>query len=424
MAKESKSKKWLSWMAILLLSQLIFQLSVLPDTLYLRLVSRVINAGTLVVLAIFAFDAIAKNRIRKASPWVVVPSALVFVGYLINVSRSLSPETLGYVSVLTPWLAVLSVPFMKSFNLERCWSLFYRFMLLTSVVSLVEYGAVFFGLLRTTPVETSYGDFEKGIFTIFFVTNGDLYHRLYGIFPEPGSFAMLLLPAVAYALVYSKRWATGIFLGCIFLTGSLGGYASLVVLVTTYLYWRSGKMSVQLISAAGFALTVMYFFGDFFSKTYESRGMSRITRVDNVFNFYDQFWEVMVQSPFGVPLVGTSLTALHDTNAMYLGSDFGPYTAFVLGGFLALIGYSTVFLASAFMVVKYFTGKYPDKTMACVFISLPALQLFVFQRQTIFDMALFAFLFASPIMIGLKNYSFEPATGRSATQQLSPVRVG
>lgn len=393
------SKISVSGTSVLLLLVLVFQSSVLPDTLGLKSTGRALNAIILAAFAVLALAALFHAKIRKSSLYVVIPSGLVLVGYSINALRSVTTETLGFAGALLPWLAVISVPFMKSFDLARSWLFFFRFMLICALVSLVEYAAVFAGALTPTLIETTRGDFAKGVVTIFHVLeDGSVYDRMYGVFAEPGTFAMLLMPAIAYALVFSKRLALVVFLSCLFLTRSLGGFASLVVLLTMFVYWRTRRLSAQLLLSSSFVLTVAYFFGNFFLAAYESHNLSSTVREENVFLFYENFWHILWEYPFGIPLVGTSLTSLQG-NVLYLGSNFAPYTAFVIGGVVALVGYSAVLLVSLIATVRYFAKNNPSEIMACAFISLPALQLFVFQRQTIFDLALFAFLFVSPIMM-------------------------
>jgi hypothetical protein len=388
------SVSWL-WLFVL-----VFQVSVLPDSLLPQGAGRVANAFVLLALLAMVLIAGTKKIPKKIAWFVVLPLSLVLGGYSVNILRNLSRETLGYIGMSLPWLAALSIPFMKSYSLQDSWKLFYRFTLVFAVVACVEYYAVFSGILATTPINNTRGEFEVGFFTIFLrLADGTPYDRMFGVFPEPGTLGMLHLPAIAYALVFGQWWALVPLLGCMYLSRSLGGWASLVIMAAMFVYWRVRSFAGRAVLLSLLVAGVSYFFLGYFVTTYQQKDASATVREENVLVFIRNLPDTLVRYPLGAPLAGRSLSALQETDQKYLGSNFAPYTALILGGIPAFVGYCAIFLVALFASAKYFVQRRDsNKLLACAFLSLPAMLLFVFQRATIFDTPVFAFLFAAPVM--------------------------
>lgn len=391
----------------LLLIVLVFQLTVLPDTLGITAIARVFNAIALVWLFFAGVNALLGGRAGRPgkAPRVYLVSVLmVIVGISVNISRSLSPESLGAAGALLAWLATIAVPFMKGYDIERSWKLFYRFMLWGSAVSLMEYAAVFSGLLTPTAIATDRGVFLKGIFSIFFgLDDGTVHYRMYGLFAEPGTYAMYLLPAIAYAWLHGKRWPVALFLGCLYLTDSLGGIVGLLVLAATYLFWRARKRPVSLIVAFILSAAVLYSVSGSLRDQYQEKGASADVRDDNVTLFEDNFVSIVTANPFGLPLNGKSLTELHNVNADYIGSNFEIYTVFVKGGILACVGYTIFFVWIILNDGRRLLSREQDPHRTAALICLPAMLLFIFQRDTVLSSAVFGFLFAHPLLAGGKS---------------------
>ncbi|MBA3656427.1 MAG: hypothetical protein H0W69_03640 [Gemmatimonadaceae bacterium] len=383
----------------LMLASLVFQTTVLPDTLDIHSISRVANLVIMVVFFALSLRVFLRGRMRKLPLFYFAPIALILVAYSINILRSLSVETIGYVAGLLPWLAGLSVPFLKSYSLDDSWKLFFRFMVFFSVIALIEFAALFAGQLAPSLIVTDRGEFVKGYMTLFHgLEDGTVYYKMYGVFPEPGTFAMLLLPAFAYALVYWKPWAMALFGVCLYFTNSLGGEFSLVILLALYAYRkaRGGIAGPLILSALGTA--AVYFLFPLFAATYAMKGDSAAVREANVSMFKQGFLTVLQQHPFGFPLSGSSFSALQDVSTGYLGSNFEPYTVFVTGGVLAFLMYCIYFIWVSSRSIRYLLGPDRDQLYTCAFLSLPPLLIFVWQRNTLLTSTLFAFLFAMPVV--------------------------
>jgi hypothetical protein len=390
----------------LMLIVLVFQTTVLPDTLGMKSLARVFNAFELFVFLLGALLALASGRVSRAPRFFVVSVLLALVGCTINILRNLTPESLGATASLLPWIAALSVPFMRSFDIKRAWALFYRFMLWGSSVSALEYAAVMSGVLPARPMETDRGVFLKGIFSTFFgLADGTVHFRMYGLFAEPGTYAMFLLPAILYAWIRGERKAVALFLGCLYFTDSLGGIASLIVVGATYVFWRSSKRSVGMLMTMGFVAVVMYVGSGALRERYLEKGASASVREDNATMFRENVVSIVTSNPFGLPLTGQSLTELENVNANYLGSNFEIYTIFVKGGILASLGYTILFVWMTWCSVRFILAgdsdprRTRDASSAVAMICLPAMLLFVFQRETVLASALFAFLFVQPLIL-------------------------
>lgn len=139
-------------------------------------------------------------------------------------------------------------------------------------------------------------------------------------------------------------------------------------------------------------------------------------REENALRFWGELGRQIVTRPLGAPLVGGSLAELGTFDSDYLGSSFAPYTALVLGGVSALFGYSAIIVVALFTSMKFFAKPHSDRLMACAFISLPPLILFLFQRATVFDSPLFAFLIAAPMLAVIRRDEAVALPGRARSR--------
>jgi hypothetical protein len=384
---------------LLLFIVLVFQLSVLPDTLGIKPLGRVFNALAVAAFLGLAVIAFARGNMWRVAGLYVVPVLLVVAGISLNLARSISAGSVAAASALLPWLAALSVPFMRSLDTAQAWRIFYRFMLVASIVSALEYATVFGGLLNPGAVHTERGDFLKGVISLFYgLDDGTVHYRMYGIFAEPGTYAMYLLPAIAYAFVYRKWLALPVFIGCLYLTDSLGGYLSLAVLVVTYLFWRSRRRLAGLLLVIVVLSVGAYTLSGYFHDRYELKQNSRTLREENVTLFRDNFANIILSSPFGLPLTGVPMSELGSVTSNYLGSNFEIYTEFVRGGILAILGYTIFLVWVTWRSVRFLFSGHRDPTLVCALLTIPALLLFVVQRTSILNSALFAFLYAKPLL--------------------------
>jgi hypothetical protein len=396
---------------ILFWAVIAFQISVLPDTLGVGLMARAANSLALVLFFVCSISVLASQVSERVFVLYCLPVLLIIVGYLTNILRSANLEALSYLGLLIPWFAALSVPFTKGFDAERYWRLFHGFMLVASVIALLEYVAVFWGFLQPSILETKRGEFLKGVLTIFLgLEDGTPYNRMYGVFAEPGTFAMYLLPALAYALVHRKVLPAVLFLACMLLTVSLGGYLGIVLVAVAFIQWEARRRGVVASLFVTFAavITVACAFGTvyaFFADAYLNKGESAEVRESNLGLFCRHFLDIVFEDPLGMKLHGDSLTELAQSDRLYVGSNFTVGNALVIGGVTSFIGYVVFLLVNTVCWLRATVRRSHSTVMECVCISFPALLSFIVQRTTIFDSALYAFLFAIPILSMLRRGS-------------------
>lgn len=382
---------------------IICQATVLPATLGLGVISRLGNGLVLLLFAVGAAAALTRKHHERVTAWYLAPAFLVALGYLVNIFRGGATEALGHLALVVPWLAILSVPFVTGLDWTRYWRQFHLFMFGASLLALAEYAAVANELLTPTIIQTDLGIFNKGVFTIFHaLEDGEFYPRLYGVFPEPGTHAMFLLPAIAYALVMRKFVALGVYLACMVFTASLGGYLGLGLMGIPLVIWfiRSGRTFASLTVILGSLAFVAIFGGliyDYVTAAYAGRGASATIRESNVQLFVKNLLPAMATHPLGFPLRGEAYSQLEGQD-FYFGSNFTVATAMVTGGVLSFVGY-VGFIASSLAAWAWaFFGRRATGVEACVLLCLPALISFIVQRATIFESALFAYLFAPLIL--------------------------
>jgi hypothetical protein len=401
-----------------------FQLTVLPDTLGVPVMSRVVNVLLLALLFTCAASTITRTHSERVTVFYCLPCVLVAAGYFLNVLLSANLDALGYLGLTIPWLAALSVPFSRNFDPDRYWRYFYRFMIVASIIAIVEYTAVFYGYLEPTEIKTKRGDFLKGVFTIFSPADEqstDISDRLYGVFAEPGAFSMYLLPAIAYALFRRSIFAVVLFVVAMGYTLSIGGFIGLAILAVFFVHRLSQRKGpivstiVALVTVIILAVSAGALY-TLFSDVEVYKGNSAFDREDNLRMFFSsQIVEVIGRAPLGMDLHGQSLSAAGEGDRLYMGSNFAPGTALVIGGVSALVGYLVFLGVNTACWARLLTHKARGTVYDCIYVSYPALMTFVFQRATMFDSAFYAFLFAAPMLSLLK--------GTESATRTDPLRL-
>lgn len=390
-----------------------FQISVIPDTLNIKSISRLINALMLLYFVFMLILILKKCFDVKIFLYYVFPVFTVILGFFFNFVLSFGFESLGQLSKFIPWLSFLIIPILIGDDFEKCWHLYYKILVFFTLISLLEYTAIFMGFLTPTMIETDRGVFFKGIFSILhYLDGGVVYYRYYGVFAEPGTAAMFMIPGIAYALIYSKLKSLFLFLSAFFLTFSLGGAVSLLVLFFLYFQWRSSNSArfslIFKLFVFIFLIFIVLFLADDFIQSFIQKQNSATVRVNNVEGFFENFFTIMLSNPFGLFLNGKSFSSLSESNEIYLGSNFTFYVAFVQGGVIGFIGYTIFFLTNCLFLLNAFFKKHNEnKVYACVIISLPAMLLFCFQRTTILESALYSFLYGSVVLYYFSGWMLE-----------------
>jgi MFS family permease len=217
---------------------------------------------------------------------------------------------------------------------------------------------------------------------------------------EPGTLAMFLLPAITYAFFNKKRIGLLILLIAFFLTYSLGGIISLLILIVIISFIKFNRQKKYLIFAILIAFLMSgllwIYFGDTILEKYKGKNISAKVRENNFTKAFTNFPKIVINNPIGLKL--SENTKSFEKNKYYIGSNFSPEFYLQYGGISALVGY-LICLSVSFMI-SLRSLKRDDLSIEekVVFTSILVLLPFILQRSTIWDCSLFAFLFAPSII--------------------------
>jgi len=174
--------------------------------------------------------------------------------------------------------------------------------------------------------------------------------------------------------------------------------------------WQRGPGTAMVVIGVG-VLTLLIavpFAYDYAMTTYQSKGDSASTREANLSVFFLRFWDIVFDAPLGMDLSGAQLSTLEGGDQIYAGSNFAIGNALTFGGLMAMLGY-VLFLTVNFVCwLQSLLQRQQDNLFACVVISFPAMLSFVVQRMTVFDSALYAFLYAAPMLALLRRVPTTP----------------
>lgn len=400
-------------------SVILFQLTTLKYIWNIELLGRIVNFLILIGATIYSAVALIRGRFDwRIYGGYFFPGLMILIGFFCNLlfNLFLNLSVVGQFGLLIPWVVYLTIPqLLKNgdINSLELWRYFYCFMVAATILGVIEYALVFFGGWGLRSIKTSGGQFLAAWFSAFHeLDDGSVYYRIYACFPEPGTLAMYLLPAIAYAWVHKKIGMLLLFIGVVLFTDSLGGYVGLGMLFFIFTFIASSDKRLRQI----FMLLFLFFgaaiflasFSDDLMERYEQKGNSRITREANFTNFIDNFPHLVVSYPLGFPLTESSEEA--SANKDYFGSNFALGNAFVLGGIISFLGYAAVLSVSLLASVKSLFRRSLSREEKIVYVSLLVLLPFIFQRAVVWDSALFALLFA-PVLIRAMQPAYEKTEG-------------
>lgn len=406
---------------------LIFSVTALKHIWAIEGVARVVNSAALLGLACFAtYSLFGKTYPRSLWYWLILPTALVIGGITLNIAINaiLYANVTKTVTTIIPWLACLSVFYLEKHGLvnsEALWDKFYKFMLWANIFGVLEYLAVFAGAYAPRAIETPYGDFLSGNFSIFYFVNSDeIHYRYYACFLEPGTLAMYLLPAIIYSIAHKKYLGFALFCAALYMTDSLGGYISLALIFMLLPFviagaskrklWRLAPISILIAAIIAFAV------GGSFYQQYENRGNSREVREQTLSKTITTLPTFVLENPFGSTLADT--TDEQSKNTSYLGMTFTPAIYLQTGGLISFLGYIASLIAAVSLSLALFTKPNLDVTDKIIFSSILVTFPFAFQRTTFFETPIFALLFLPSIIRQLRSIS---ADGRKDPHLSGPI---
>lgn len=410
------------WVVGIFFFIILFQVTAFKYIWNLEVLSKSLNSLILIFLIIYSIKNILTQSFdKRVWYFYLLPGIMVMVGMMLNVTYNVLFDftLLSIYGLIIPWAAYIITPALLKKNIINSsvlWNYYYKFLLYINILGLLEYVLVFNGYSTFQQKQTPFGEFSIGKFSLLFLLqDGELHFRYYSCFLEPGTLAMFLLPAMAYAFFNKNYIGLVILLISFFLTYSLGGIISLVllILIIIIILFRKTikKALLGFLIVIVASLTIWFTFGDFFKQSFEDKGDSKTVREDNFTNSIKKLPELIVNYPFGLPLAVK--TEDFEKNKDYLGSNFTPENAFQMGGFISFLGYIIVLFITvgiALTRVLFYPLNTEEKI---VFSSLIVLFPFVVQRSVVWDSALFAFLFAPAIIRVLINKKEAPILFKS-----------
>jgi len=388
---------------------LLCQLSALKYIWGFAGVARAANITSVVLLGAYAVSAVLLGK-HSHNVWkyYVFPGLLVLAGLVLNISLNVVSNwaLVSYFGSTIAWAAYLSVPLLlrqNTIDSHILWRHYYYFMLAASVSGVIEYVLVFSGISAMRTIESPYGVFLAGSFSLLYPQEGGIADdRLYAWFVEPGSFAMYLLPALSYAYFHRRYVGLFVFLVAGFLTYSLGGFFGAVMLAVIVGFVSLNRRSTDVVKlcvvCTAVAAVLWVNFGDYATAGYENKNNSRVIREDNAKRTIAALPSLIVSYPLGFELAVDTETA--ERNESYYGSNFIPGNYLQTGGLSAFLGYLLCLAVSFWTAATSLGRKDLSSDARVVFSSIIVLLPFIFQRAVIWDSAIFAFLFA-PTVIGV-----------------------
>ena len=222
---------------------IIFQITALKYIWSLENVSRIVNLFALITLVPYAFIAVGTEyHPKKIWYYYLAPGIFIFCGMFLNISLGVisNSKLISIYGLTLPWVIYLIIPGIikkKEIDTQILWKFYYYFMLCSNIFGILDYILMYYGVSNLRVLNTPFGVFLGGSFSLLYMLeDGAAHYRYYSCFMEPGTLAMFLLPAISYAFFHKKYFGLLVFLIAFFLTDSLGGIISLLILIIIILF--------------------------------------------------------------------------------------------------------------------------------------------------------------------------------------------
>ena len=399
-----------SWLVLFtFVITVIFQITAYKFIWGIEWVSRALNIVTIIISSLYAINTLSRFKFdQNVINFYVIPGLLVYIGFFINISIEsvLNINVINQYSLMIPWAIYLAIPGLVKFgklDVSSLWRYLHYFMLATVSISIVEYFLLFYGLIVPRPIVTDGGPFVAGYFSMLYaIETGELHYRFYASFMEPGTLAMFLLPAMAYAFLLRKYFSLVIYAVAMYMSDSLGGFVGVAMLIPLLIYFRFRKSAVLALVLTFLTLFfTITFFADNLLEQYEYKGNSRMDREVSALGMLENLPGLLLNYPFGLPL--TESAEQSQKNAAYYGSTFTPGNAFNFGGILSFLGYlATLFVSLWYAIASLFRKGLSLDEQAAV-VSILCLMPYIFQRTTVWDSSIFALMYAPFVICYLRR---------------------
>lgn len=339
---------------------------------------------------------------------VLLPSLLIVLGLSINILTNIfdSNEAIYFFSMTIPWLfliAYFKLPGNQK-HIYSLWDFSFLFFTLFTLLGLIEY-LLFYNLhlISFRPLVFKQGPVLSGLFSILHqLEDGRPHDRFYSIFSEPGTYAMWIFPFILYG-IYKRKFISVIILTAGFLLSrSLGGYVALILAAALLIVRNLTIKTSRLVKAFSLIIVLISFMLliPVTSKVYEiydTRTGSKESRLSNLTQTFTKLPINVIENPRGIKL--------HiDTNRQekvqgYISSNSMFSVYYQVGGILSLLGY-LLFISVNFLIAanNFFKKEHPLGILGTVSsLTILILPLYLLQRTTFLESALFSMLFITPL---------------------------
>ena len=135
-------------------------------------VSRILNVIYLIIILFLLFYSIFKKYKIKVWTKYLFPGILIVMGLSINIiiSSFSNFSVLAQIGSLIPWILFLLIPYYKQnkkINFDVLWKYAYKTMVAVVLLGLFDYYFVFFKGNVGRYLDTPFGDFIAGKFSVF-----------------------------------------------------------------------------------------------------------------------------------------------------------------------------------------------------------------------------------------------------------------
>ena len=386
---------------ILFVGSFFFQITLIKHIWQIESISRIFNTLFLAITLLFSLYSLFTLKTKK-DIWIfyILPGWLIIIGIITNflINYYINDEvSVGHLAPAMPWLLFLTIHTLiekKNINHKKLWKYSYYIMLVRVMLGLFDYFFFFFSGYSAKIIETQYGIFLAGRFSILhMLEDGSPHFRFYASFAEPGTLGMMILPYITYSFLYKKYIGMSILMVGLYFTFSLGANISLLFLIALLTFLGPMKKSYFVI-LFNLLLVIILIITVYPSlkNEFDIKGDSKTVRLDNISDGMSNILEIFTTSSFGLKLEDS--TAGAEKNSLYSGSNFIPLNYLNIGGILAFVGYCVIiyfsFHDSIRIILKRKELIIEDYIVATsLIIMLP----FLIQRTTLWETSLFALLY-------------------------------
>lgn len=375
---------------------LTFNITQINILIGIQAITPIVSLGVLILMAPFFF--LRRPLTLGLFITYLFPVLAILAGVITNfiINSIQSGQFSSNIATVFPYIYAITFSYYIGTNkalLEKILNIFVTSMTIFSALAIIDILAILLGFYSPVSFLGGSEQYAKGLFSFYgILTDGTVYPRLYGVFAEPGHYAMYLIPVIIHNILTRKVIFLGINFFCFIATFSLGGYISLLFAISLMILFSS-SYKLRLIHLFYLLLFIVFtFFAfEYLISYYIRKGESAGLREDNVILFFINFKDMLYQYPLGYPYFD-SIEQLKLQESFVVSTNFSLFNIYLQGGLISLIGYLMIIFMALYYTILHHRNQ--DIFIRVFCITVPAFILFMVQRTTPFDTYYFPFLIA------------------------------